>query len=94
MKRSEILAEANKITNGARQEHYGSPEDNFANIAMLWQCHTGKSVTPVDVAIMMILLKVARLKADPLHMDSWVDICGYAACGGEMVSERTRVEES
>ena len=33
----------------------------------------------------MILLKVARLGADQYHLDSWIDIAGYASCGGEIV---------
>jgi hypothetical protein len=32
-----------------------------------------------DVALMMILLKTARLANDMTHRDSVVDICGYAA---------------
>jgi hypothetical protein len=32
---------------------------------------------------MMILMKVARLAADHLHDDSWLDIAGYASCGSE-----------
>ena len=32
---------------------------------------------------MMALLKIARVKYNPRHADSWVDIAGYAACGAE-----------
>jgi hypothetical protein len=34
----------------------------------------------------MVALKMARLCVDEKHMDSWVDIAGYAACGAEIVS--------
>ena len=37
-----------------------------------------------DVAVMMALLKIARISENPQHMDSWVDLAGYAACGGEI----------
>lgn len=87
MKRKELLEEAAKITNGERQDHYGTPEDNFARIAALWNAYLGKPYLAVqDVAAMMILLKTARIAADPKHLDSWVDIAGYASCGGEIVS--------
>ena len=87
MKRKELLEEAAKITNGERQEHYGTPEDNFARIAALWNAYLGKPYLAVqDVAAMMILLKTARIASDPKHLDSWVDIAGYASCGGEIVS--------
>ena len=36
-----------------------------------------------DVAVMMILLKIARV-ASSKKSDNWVDIAGYAACGGEI----------
>lgn len=68
---------------------YDGKEDSFARIARLWTAHLvnqGKTVAigPQDVAMMMILLKVARLEQSPDHDDSWVDIAGYAACGGSM----------
>ena len=89
MRRKELLDKAIEIIEGARQEHYGSPEDNFARIAEYWQMylrqtqHPGIVLAPHDVATMMILMKVARLAADYLHDDSWLDIAGYAACGSE-----------
>ena len=86
MKREELLKEAIKITKGARQTNYGTPEDNFKRIADLWSVYLGRSITPSDVAVMMILMRTARLMNDCKHMDSWVDIAGYAACGGEIVT--------
>ena len=91
MLRKELLSKAIEITEGARQEHYGSPEDNFARIAEYWQTYLRQTqldgyqpiISPHDVAVMMILMKVARLAADYLHDDSWLDIAGYAACGSE-----------
>lgn len=43
----------------------------------------GTEITPVNVAAMMALLKIARTKANPAYLDSWVDLAGYAACGAE-----------
>lgn len=92
MKRKELLEQAAKITNGERQEHYGTPENNFSTIAALWNVYlrskdsiTTKNYLAHDVAAMMILLKVARIASDPKHLDSWIDIAGYASCGGEIV---------
>ena len=94
MKRKELLEEAAKITNGERQDHYGTPENNFSTIADLWNVYETACVRrqncagleTYDVAAMMILLKVARIGSDPKHIDSWIDIAGYASCGGEIVS--------
>lgn len=81
---------------GDRGLNYGKPENNFKRIADLWNVHlinryaesstAGELPTldPHDVAMMMVLMKVARLENTPEHLDSWVDIAGYAACGGEL----------
>lgn len=86
MKRKNLLERAASITNGDRQKNYGTPENNFANIANYWTLYLGKHIDAVDVAQMMILMKLARLKADKTHEDSWIDIAGYAACGSEIVN--------
>ena len=91
MRRKELLDKAIEIIEGARQEHYGSPEDNFKRIAEYWQTYLRQTqieglpiaIHSWDVATMMVLMKVARLAADYLHDDSWLDIAGYAACGSE-----------
>ena len=43
-----------------------------------------KHITPQDVAMMMALLKIARIKNGGGTGDSFVDLAGYAACGGEI----------
>jgi hypothetical protein len=34
--------------------------------------------------LMMIQLELARIKTSPEHADHWIDVAGYAACGGEV----------
>lgn len=46
----------------------------------------GQGFDQMDVTIMMILMKVARIIETPTHMDSWLDIAGYAACGAEIAA--------
>jgi len=87
--RASVLNEANKIVNGERANTYGGPEDSFRTIAGLWEAYLNKPgntfapISPADVASMLALLKIARLKTSPNHRDSWVDLAGYAACGAE-----------
>lgn len=81
--RASVLNEANSIVNGARASTYGGPEDSFRTISRLWSAYIDYPFSPTDVAILLGLLKVARLRNSPDHRDSWVDLAGYAACGAE-----------
>ena len=82
--RAQLLAEATKVVTVDRNAQYGAPEDTFGTIADLWSTYLSIELLPQDVANLMIMLKIARLRTNPLHRDSWVDIAGYAACGGTM----------
>lgn len=84
--RVKLLDEAAERIDGKGDE-YGTPEDNFKSIASFWSEYLGIELFAHDVAQLMILLKVARLKKDPSHRDSMLDIAGYAGCLAE-VSER------
>lgn len=96
MTRRGILGAAEACVCGHREQDYGSPEDNFRTIAEMWRSYiqtrcvgTGVLVDllPEDVAAMMILLKVGRIAGGSLSQDNWVDIAGYAACGGEIATK-------
>lgn len=86
MTRKEVLREAEKCTCGQREQDYGSPEDNFDVIAKMWTAYLGMLVTSVDVAMMMALLKIGRISTGTATADSFVDLAGYAACGGELAA--------
>lgn len=85
MKRAEILEAARVCVCGEREQDYGTPEDSFALIGKLWAAYMGVPFTPKDVAMLMALLKVARIKAGD-KADSFVDLAGYAACAGEIAT--------
>jgi hypothetical protein len=83
-----VLHEAERIIYGDREMTYGHPSKNLWTIARLWTAYVdaasdnslqGKEFTAKDVALMMILVKTARLANNESHRDSIVDICGYAA---------------
>jgi hypothetical protein len=78
------LKQAMEAVDGSRDRQYGSPEENFARIARFWQMYLGEVVEPHDVAVMMMLVKLARVMHDPTTHDNWVDIAGYAACAAEV----------
>jgi hypothetical protein len=85
MNRKEILETAIKTVCEERQDSYGKPEDNFAIIADLWSGYLGDVILEAeDVAIMMILLKIARIQTGTFKPDNYIDIAGYAACAAEV----------
>jgi len=69
MNREEILTTAKKCVCTDRQNEYGTPR---------------VELKPSDVAAMMALLKIARIATGHGKADNWVDLAGYAACGGEL----------
>ena len=89
--RADILHAAEKCVCGQRETDYGTPEDHFKAIAELWEAYLNKACTrgvnvrveAKDVAVMMALLKIARIAAGGRKADSWIDLAGYAACGAE-----------
>ena len=61
-----------------RAAHYGDPHPNHERIAAMWSAYLGRTVSAHDVAVLMILVKVSRMKADPHHVDNYTDLAGYA----------------
>ena len=84
MNRSDVLEQAGAAISGDRHDKYGDARDNFANIAAGWQVIFGVDVTAEQVALAMVWVKTARLLQTPSHDDSWLDMAGYAALGGEV----------
>lgn len=94
MNRSDILDKAKACVCGDREQDYGKPENSFSTIACLWTTYLGDAlaspghapgrITTKDVAAMLALLKIARIATGHAKSDNWVDLAGYAACGGEI----------
>lgn len=90
MTREEILRKATECVCGQRDQDYGKPEDNIGMISKLWSEYTGQYISPVDVTMMMAMLKIARIKSGTMTEDSFVDLCGYGAIGGELYSKEDK----
>ena len=91
--RATILEAAKRCVCGHWEQDHGTPENNFNLIASLWEPYirtrcvgkgTDVSIGPEDVAMLMELLKIARICTGTGTADSFVDLAGYAACGGEI----------
>lgn len=86
--REAVLKGAEQAVLSDRNANYGNPEDNFRDIATLWNAWLklkypfhAIALDGLDVAQMMIHVKQARMRTSPLLEDHHVDIAGYAACG-------------
>ncbi len=95
MNRADILNTARDCVTRDRAATHGNAEDSFAWIAGHWnwwlqdKLEPGASITPYDVAQMMVGFKQARAKGNPAHMDSHCDAVGYAALAGEIARRAT-----
>jgi hypothetical protein len=80
-----IAEEATEIVFGDREQAYDDPNQNFRRVARMWtgtldkKLAEGCEITPRDVALMFIQLKISRESFKP-QRDNRVDIIGYALC--------------
>ena len=97
MTRRTILDQALHCVSGDREQDYGSPERNFETIALLWSVYAQRLgrgyFESKDVAAMLSLVKIARIASGHAKADNWVDLAGYAACGGEIECPDEEVQE-
>ena len=84
MRREDLLKQAESLVNGHREEDYGPANINHQRIADMWSVILNYEVSLQDVYLCMIAVKMSRLIHDSEHEDSWIDIAGYAALGGEV----------
>jgi hypothetical protein len=91
--RKYFLEQAEELINGPRAEDYGPALLNHQRIATIWNVILRKKlldqITPTEVVAMMVGLKLARLAEDMHKDDSWTDIIGYAALGGEISNDES-----
>jgi Domain of unknown function (DUF6378) len=86
MNAEQLLGHAGDLMNRRRAE-YGQPGDLFECVAVRWSQILRTKVTPAQVIVCLVDLKVARLAHDPRHLDSIIDVAGYAGCLAEVLSD-------
>ena len=88
----DLLREVAEIVGGERSKDYGPPSLNLDHrTARLWQVYQElldpfgeKNLDGIDVCMMMILVKMARIMQDKSVKDNYADIAGYAAAAWEI----------
>ena len=84
-----VLEEANNIVHGARRESYGHPRDNFRRTAKVWSGILDTEITPEQVALCMVGIKLAR-EAFKHTRDNLVDLAGYTAVLDILATDNAR----
>lgn len=95
-----VLDKARQLTGGERAAQHGDKTINHENIAALWSAWlsqraaanggVGLPLSAHDVAVMMVLLKVARTLSGNFNLDDYVDMAGYAGVAAEVYSKDKR----
>jgi hypothetical protein len=80
MEREDVCDVAKRLTSYDRQVDYGSPIEDFTKQAKMWSVILNTNVTPQQIAMCMIAVKLCRLTNSPRHRDSAIDVVGYARC--------------
>lgn len=92
LKRQGILETAIQLITKTRLKEHGNSTHQelsrgFVRTAKLWSAYLGIAVSPKDVALLLVLLKASRAKANGQNEDNYVDIGGYAGIAGELALE-------
>ena len=88
----EFLSEATRLVGKDREEDYGDKVHNHSNIARLWSAYLDTKIEAHDVAIMMVLLKIARTKLGKVSKDTYIDMAAYGAIAGEIKYKEPKKE--
>lgn len=70
---------ADDLIHNHRNKLYAHPLPNFLRIALYWSIDAETVLTPVQVARMMMVFKVAR-DIHGFTPDNYIDAIGYAGC--------------
>lgn len=84
MRGEQLLQHANRIFEERRSE-YGNAQEHFHAVAKRWSLVMGTEVTPQQVVLCLLELKLTRLSYDFTHSDSIADMAGYAAVLAELI---------
>lgn len=86
-----ILKDAMEVVHSKRARVRVSPGESFSKTAKIWSGILGTNVTPEQVALCMIGIKLAREASKP-DRDNLVDIAGYAEALEMMHTERRMMD--
>ncbi len=81
---ADVLQTAQNLVAGDRAKQHGDKLKTHQNIARLWSAYLGVPIAAHQVAMLMVLLKVARTRTGAFNLDDFVDAAGYTAIAAEI----------
>lgn len=93
MKKTEDLLDEVRITLSDRGHIYGNASLNHRRISELWSGYFDSYISPEQVAMAMLLVKISRLSQSSDHEDSIKDMLGYGIIYHQIVREMRGEED-
>lgn len=81
----DFLDQVSQLVDEDRQDDYGDEKLSHALIAKQWEIMTDVPIRPIDVDILMMYYKLARMSGPIPRRDTIVDLAGYA-----LIADRNR----
>ena len=82
------------LVDGDRDKEHGDPTENMTRFAELLRAYlrnrSAGSIEAVDAAAVGVLHKLSRTGFDPYHLDSWLDVMGYASIAYEIAATENK----
>lgn len=88
---SQAADEAIHLVNHDRGDDYGNFDDNMNSTARLWSARLGIDITGDEVAQLMVLFKIDRMRYS-YKQDNYVDAIGYLLIADNMQAEKCKPE--
>ena len=90
---SKNLEKAKVLVSGERGEQHGDYVELHERIAHLWSTYLETIITPDQVALCMVLLKVARQEVGSKNDDDLVDATAYTGIWGDLISHYDEIKK-
>lgn len=78
------------VVTADRRDVYGDPQDTYRRVAALRTVVDECPDPQVREIIGMVAMKLVRLVQTPEHLDSWIDVAGYARTAAMLLDGRQR----
>ena len=78
------------VVTADRRDVYGDPLDTYRRVAALRTVVDECADPQVREIIGMVATKLVRLVQTPDHLDSWIDVAGYARTAAMLLDSRRR----